>query len=152
MSVSEKMTVIADNIRAKTGGTEKLNLDQMASAVDEVYEAGKKAEYDILWDTFQQNGKRTDYRYFFFQTMFTHIDPKHQIRASNSDSMFGNAASIETVNWEKFDLTNTSSLYNAFGYCIKLQSVDTDLAASVNTATVLNSIFRNCNALVRVKK
>lgn len=133
MSIAEKLQTIAENEQR-------------------VFDAGKQAEYDALCDNVQQNGNRTDYRYFFFQTMFTHIDPKYPIRASNSDSMFGNAVNIETVNWEKFDLTNTSSLYNAFGYCRKLQSIDTDLAVSVNMATVLNSIFRNCNALVRVKK
>lgn len=33
MSVNSKMTAIADAIRAKTGGTEKLTLDGMASAI-----------------------------------------------------------------------------------------------------------------------
>lgn len=33
MSVNEKMTAIADVIREKTGGTEKLTLDQMAEAI-----------------------------------------------------------------------------------------------------------------------
>ena len=77
-TVNEKMTAIADSIRAKTGGTELLNLDQMASAVGEVYEAGKRdgaasggdttaaynegfeagkqAEYDAFWDGAQKNG------------------------------------------------------------------------------------------------
>ena len=46
MSVYEKMTAIADKIRAKTGTTEKLNLDQMAEGVDGVYEAGKSSMID----------------------------------------------------------------------------------------------------------
>lgn len=40
MSVKEKMTAIADAIRGKTGKTEKLTLDAMASGVNEVYIAG----------------------------------------------------------------------------------------------------------------
>ena len=40
MSVNEKLTSIADNMRSKTGGTEALSLDAMAAAVDEVYQAG----------------------------------------------------------------------------------------------------------------
>ena len=56
MSVNEKMTAIADNIRSKTGGTEALTLDDMANGVNEVYEAGKKAEYNEFWDNFNISG------------------------------------------------------------------------------------------------
>ncbi len=58
MSVNEKMTAIADNIRSKTGGTESLNLDDMASGVNEVYEAGKKAEYNEFWDKYNLGVQR----------------------------------------------------------------------------------------------
>ncbi len=40
MSVNEKLTAIADNMRSKTGGTEALTLDEMAAAVDDIYQAG----------------------------------------------------------------------------------------------------------------
>lgn len=39
-TVNEKMTAIADNIRDKTGGTDPLTLDDMASGINEVYETG----------------------------------------------------------------------------------------------------------------
>lgn len=61
-TVNEKMTAIADNIREKTGGAEALTLDDMASGVNEVYEAGKKAEYDEFWDNFNYFGV-WDYHY-----------------------------------------------------------------------------------------
>lgn len=51
---------IADAIRDKTGGTEALTLDEMASGVNEVYEAGKKAEYNEFWDNV---GTRAEYRF-----------------------------------------------------------------------------------------
>ncbi len=51
-TVNEKMTAIADNIREKTGGTEALTLDQMASGVNEVYESGKKIEHNAFWDNY----------------------------------------------------------------------------------------------------
>lgn len=46
MSVNEKMTAIADNIRAKTGGTEPLTLDGMAESIPEVYSAGQSSMVD----------------------------------------------------------------------------------------------------------
>lgn len=52
MSVKEKMTAIADAIRKKTGGTDVLNLDGMAEAIPDVYEAGQKAECDFFWNEY----------------------------------------------------------------------------------------------------
>lgn len=65
MSVNSKMTAIADAIRAKTGGADALTLDDMASEIPKVYEAGKKAEYDVFWDAYQKSGKRTSYDFAF---------------------------------------------------------------------------------------
>lgn len=90
MSVNEKMTAIADNIRSKTGGTEALSLDGMASGVNEVYEAGKKAEYDDFWDTYQLNGT-TPFGYGSNNFMFGNprwndktFYPKHNINLTGS--------------------------------------------------------------------
>lgn len=89
MSVNEKMTAIADAIRDKTGGTEALTLDDMASAVPEVFNTGKKSEYDTFWDTFQQNGNRTSYNSAFGGQWTTDIfKPKYPIRPTNAYMMF----------------------------------------------------------------
>lgn len=128
---------------------------------DEVYDAGYeagKAEggggdggLDEFSDAWQNNGNRISYREAFSETSFTHISPKYPIKPKNADSMFANSRILETVEWDKFDLSETGSLYNAFGYCGKLKTVDTDLAVNSTGATILNSIFRECKALERVK-
>lgn len=115
-------------------------------------EQGKQAGEDAMWDLVQNYGNRTDYRYFIFYSGFTHLDPKWAAKPIYADSIMGNNDKLETVNWEKFDLTATSTLYNAFGFCYRLTEVDTDLCLVNGTATALNSIFRNCYALQRVKK
>ena len=53
----------ADAIREKTGNAEKIDWkgNGMADQVDEVFEAGKKSEYDEFWDTLQSNGERRNY-------------------------------------------------------------------------------------------
>jgi len=152
MSVNAKMTAIADAIRDKTGSAEKLSLDEMAAGVGAVYTAGQQDRESAFWDAIQDSGNRTDYRYAFFHTGFTHIDPKWDIRATNGDSIFCVCAKLESVNWEKVDLSAASSLYSAFAYCSNLTEVDTDLCVPNGTATLLNSVFRNCTALQRVKK
>ena len=102
-TVNEKMTAIADAIREKTGGTEALTLDGMAEAVPGVYEAGKKSEYDAFWDAYQNNGKRTDYRYGFAYTGWKkeNFKPKYDIKpkGANGAYMFSSGAEAS-----KFDL------------------------------------------------
>ena len=55
MSVAEKMTAINDAIRGKTGKTEKLSLDEMATEINEI----STGERDI-------NPEWTDWRYFSY--------------------------------------------------------------------------------------
>ncbi len=97
MSVSEKMTAIADAIREKTGGTEKIGLDGIAEGVNEVHdvgiEEGKQAQYDEFWDSFQANGSRA-FGNLFYGSAWNDITfkPKHSMRsASAANSMFQNS-------------------------------------------------------------
>ena len=63
MSIKEKMTAIADNIREKTKTTSTLTLDDMAMGVNEVYESGKKAQYDEFWSAFNERAVNFEYMY-----------------------------------------------------------------------------------------
>lgn len=53
--IVEKGVEVADGTRTA----------EYASKVDEVYEKGKKAQYDEFWDSYQGNGKRRNYQYAF---------------------------------------------------------------------------------------
>lgn len=95
MNVNSKMTAIADRFRAKTGGTGKLNLDQMVEAVDEVYDAGYekgKAEGggNDFWDKYQEYGERRNYRNAFSGTGWTDelFKPKYDIIVYNSPNNY----------------------------------------------------------------
>ena len=48
----ETLTSIADNIREKTGKTDSISPDDMASGVNEVYESGKTAQNNEWWDAY----------------------------------------------------------------------------------------------------
>ncbi len=56
-TVNEKMTAIADAIRDKTGGADKLGLDGMAEGVNDVYDAGKTQGFNEGCDIGYNNGK-----------------------------------------------------------------------------------------------
>ena len=90
MSVKEKMTAIADNIREKTSTAEPLTLDDMASGVNEVYEAGKKIEYDNFWDNYQIRGTRTNYNNGFYGAGWNENNfyPKYDIRPTGNYSTY----------------------------------------------------------------
>lgn len=48
---------------------------------DDVYEAGKKAEYDAFWDMFQNNGSRTTYTWTFGNANIVgELHPKYEIK------------------------------------------------------------------------
>ena len=56
-----RIQAIADAIREKTGTDTTYTTAEMPNGIDEVYAAGKQAEWNVFWDSFQQNGTRTNY-------------------------------------------------------------------------------------------
>lgn len=94
MTVNKKMTAIANAIRSRTGETEKLSLDDMASGVNDVYDVGyavgEQNAYDAFWDAYQQNGERTNYTQGFSGYGWTDetFKPKYPIIANEARYMF----------------------------------------------------------------
>lgn len=78
MSIAEKIGIIAENVPV-------------------VYSAGKsegmREEHGTFWDTFQENGARTNYDYAFYGYGWRteNFKPKYPIRASRCTRMFFNS-------------------------------------------------------------
>ena len=169
MSVNSKMTAIADEIRAKTGGTEPLSLDDMAENVPKVYESGQnnikeqvepinaelekclsgnpvdgKTWYDKFWDSLQKNGSRTWYEYTFFGVWTDEMfNPKSPLVSTNATQMFARN------NLTKIDVpisisgTNSTNVFYASPITrIKL------LKVSANTS--FSGWFNSCTSLVEL--
>ena len=65
---------------------------------DDVYEAGKKAEYDEFWDGIQDYGNRTDYTQGFKNWKGVEaITPKYPIRAINLSELFYQCQKIKST-------------------------------------------------------
>jgi hypothetical protein len=102
----------------------KIKSGELAEKVDEVYEAGQKAEYDRFWDDYQENGSRTIYENGF-GSCWTHNNfvPKYDIKPTNGYMLFRYApfGGIDLVeHLEKLgvtlDFSNcTSAQYAFFG-------------------------------------
>ena len=130
-TVNEKMTAIADAIREKTGGTEALTLDDMASGVNEVFDAGKHQEWSDFWDVLQGKGARTDYYYGFYSEYYgawndKNFKPKYDFRPTDM-TRFMRRAGI--TNWVELckrqgivlDSSNCKRFSLAFGHMNALE-------------------------------
>ena len=141
MSVNEKMTAIADAIRSKTGGTDKLGLDAMASSIGDVYDKGR----DSFWEDYQQSGNRVDYRYAFAHLWTDEIyTPKYPLITSTSyfaDAIFYNNQIITDT---KVPITAVGRFVNTFYICRKLKRVP---LITLDNVTTITNPFVNCESL-----
>ena len=176
-TVNEKMTAIADAIRDKTGGTEALTLDGMAENISEVYEAGKKAEYDEFWDNV---GTRSDYR--FAGTSWTKytFKPTKDFKVGRSSFYYHNwqgspynlAVQLEELGvtmtiistgvqeafryaWftriPKLDFTPCSGMFDRVFYGdVPLVTIDKIILPPEGKITSFNAPFGNCSGLENI--
>ena len=165
MSVNEQMTAIADAIRDKTGGTEPLGLDAMASGVGEAYEAGltegREAERSDFWDRMQPDSpEKTDYSYAFYYWDMENFKPHKRIALMNGRSCFAFTYRSQGPNpYNSFDLaeileslgvelittpcTNASQLF----YYSTVSRVP---ALDLQNATNVTGLFYSCSYLETV--
>lgn len=115
------ISAIADAIRSKTGGTEKYYTSEMADGVAEVYEAGKKAEYDAFWEGMQRGGFVTNYAAMFGAAWSAvTFKPKYDITIVTGAYAFAfNSLGGDLVEYfeklgRKLDLTQAANVGNMF--------------------------------------
>ena len=120
--------------------------------VDTAFESGKKSQYDEFWDTFQDNGNRTNYQEAFRNWKASVLKPKNRMPVSTMYNAFA-YADIETFNWGLIDTTNNATCYGAFSSCSKLKEIDLELNVQASTGTSGYQVtFINCSSLKKVKK
>ena len=123
--------------------------------LDAVFEAGKKAEWSVLWDSLQDKGARTSYNYFFHTWADDIFYPKYDlICVGNANAMF---ASNKIVDFKgrlqecgvTFDTSGATSVQELFAYAQLLTRVPVISTVSAPNAVYL---FTNDYALVEVEK
>ena len=165
---------IASTIREKTGTSTTYTPEEMPSGVSEVFDAGKKAEYDRFWDAFQNNGKRTNYDRAFYgegwnETSYT---PKYDMQPTSANQMFAssNVSGIEvtTVDFSKattgdyllyncqkltrvptISLVSLSGLNNTFAWSGNIVTIDKLVLKSDGSQT-FTTTFQSCGSLVNL--
>ena len=119
---------------------------QLKEDFDNVYEAGKKSQYDEFWDAYQNNGKRTDYKYGFAYVGWKkeNFKPKYDIKpkGANGAYMFSNGGDSSKFDLDKalkeqgvvLDLSGLTSSTNEFymSRFTKLPTLDFSGCASMS--------------------
>lgn len=126
---------------------------------DEVYEAGRKSEYDTFWDAYQDNGNRADYSNAFAGKGWTDetFKPKYDIVPYNAYMIFrSNETNVNLVEYldnrgVKFDLSQSANTQYMF-YGAKFTRIGVVDVKSSNNSTPLDNAFGGNSNLVTIDK
>ena len=101
---------------------------------DDVYKAGKKAEYDAFWDMIQDYGNRTNYNTAFARWNCEYVRPKYKVIAKDGQSagsVFSNMLELKKVEAKYFDFSqketganHNTGYYYTFSGCSKIEEIE----------------------------
>lgn len=141
MSIAEKLTTIAEN-------------------EPKVYEAGKQAEHDAMWDGLQNFGSRTDYSRWckgcgklddwFYPKYHMQIDiGSEMFRGANCSTGFDLAKRLEDCG-VVLDTSKCTNAQMMFTYC-NVKRLPTLDFSSITTASGIQLAFTGCSYLEDVR-
>lgn len=149
MALINKLSAIGNAIREKTGKTDLLTLDQMPQEISSIETGGEDSYYDEFWDTYQQNGERTDYEYAFTGRGWNERNfyPKYDIKPIDTAYYMFSRFPIEIDLEQKLkecgvvlDTKNCKNLNRTFWYC-EIETIPTIDCSSVK---LLDRTFSYC--------
>ena len=127
MALTDKLTAIANAIRTKTGGTNSLTLDQMASEINNIQSGGATEPY--MEEVYDSNGNLIDVvmygytkirNYAFYNCSRLALTSLPSGLTNIGYSAFYNCSSLALTSLPS-GLTSIGS--NAFSYCTGLTSI-----------------------------
>lgn len=146
MALTDKLTAIGDAIRAKTGGTEKLTLDDMPTQIQAIQTGGGGG--DLPEEAFNISG---NCKYKFAGTGWNWFLDTYQDRISTEnitslEQMFDCNTNIESINFDFNCRTNTvCPVSSMFNNCLNLKAIN----GKIKNLKVsnMNNMFNNCSNL-----
>ncbi len=152
--LKEYLTKIANDFRAVLGSNGAINAQDFPAKIGEVYEAGKKSQYDEFWDTYQDNGDRTDYGYAFARWRMDVFKPKYDIKPKGVITMMFAYSKLTDIAQRLEDMGVTLDTSEATGFrdfasygsATRLPEIST-----IGTSS-LSGIFYNCPSLITIDK
>ena len=123
--------------------------------VDYYSSYGMQTEYDRFWDTYQDNGNRTNYSYGFAHTGWTNrtFKPKYDMALNGAAQMFYYSRITDLVGiLEKqgvvINTSNASSVTYMYGYSVFTRIPLADLSSATNTTY----LYAGDTALISIEK
>lgn len=123
---------------------------------DEGYDDGKQAQYDGFWDTYQQNGNRTAYRYGFAGKGWddTTFNPKYDISPAPYEALsFATDSKITNLKQKLIDCGVTldlSKVVNALSMFEGAEILTNLPRLDLGACTSMMNTFRKCKSLVSI--
>lgn len=123
---------------------EGTKIEEYADKVAEVYEAGKKAEWDSFWDAYQQNGAKSNYTQAFYSTRWSDVNykPKYPLICSSCQSMYNSSRISNTI--QDIDISGCTNTQYLFGYVTTLITIPKLI---VSESTPFKDTFISCSNL-----
>ena len=154
---SKHYSNIAAAIREKTGEATTYKPEEIPTGVGEVFEAGKQAEYDRFWDTYQAKGKRTGYQFAFAGEGWTDemFLPKYDLVMKGNCGQIFQASRVVNLYEStigrglKFTMSDLSYGIAMFAYATKITHIP---ALSFVGLTTVGNCFEACFALATIDK
>jgi hypothetical protein len=144
--IVEKGVEVADGTRTA----------EYAGKVDEVYEAGRKSQYDEFWDKYQKYGNPASFDYMFAGEGWTRdtLKPKYDIIVKgqavgmfNANSMGGDLVELLSQLGVRLDFSQSTNISTCFSW-----SAFTRVGEICANIEGLYTIFGNCRELVTIDK
>lgn len=103
-------------------------------------------EYNIFWDSFQENGNRTQYPYAFYYPCWNDItyNPKYPIVIDANGNTISTFA-YSTITDTKVNITIKSQAQQTFYKCSNLVTIRS--LTITESATIARNLFADCPAL-----
>lgn len=151
VDLTNKMLTLANAIRNKTGKSEPLSIDEMATEQDAVFDAGKKAERIEMWSAVQNGGLRENYPQCFASAFNErNFYPAFDFNVKNCQYMFRSFAFYGDLDQRLKDcgvVLNTANISNASGMFDYAYSVTKLPHLVLTSPLVLSLTFRSMLAL-----
>ena len=133
---------------------------QLKQDFDDVYEAGKKEQYDDFWDSYQENGTRTNYNYAFYGRGWTNktFNPQYDIMPLTANFMFSDARNLtgdldELIKKQgiKFDTSKCTTFTNFANSAIGITKFPPIDLTSVTTVMGNTNSFSYSTGLIELE-
>ena len=166
MTIADRLAIIAENQQ------KVYDAGKAAGGYDDGVAAGKQSEYDTFWDTYQQNGNRTNYYQRFLQDGWRdeNFRPKYPIICKDDSSAASSVFSrnrattipvpiyVEGVKMQEtfyyaqylktitlLSLKNVPEFKSTFSGCTRLENITIDGSIDVSISFSVSSKLTNAS-------